>query len=325
MDSRRTQPIIALGCFSRVSARLAMLNSRELCRARASRVGGQHSQGRTSLACSPAARTRACVAACLILIAGAAAHAAEPSRTLERIKADGTLRLGYRSGAAPFSFKERDGSVRGYSAELCTRVAASIQKRLGLSTLKIDWTALDAADRLDAVARGRVDMECGTTTISLSRYETVDFSLPIFIDGGSVMTAVTAKVERFSDLNGKKIAVIPGTTTESALKRQLDVVGAKAQLMPVNDAAEGIAALTQGKVDGYAGDRIVLVALRAGAADPERLTLLDDDFSFEPYALVVRRDDPDFRLAVNRALVDLYRSGDIDPIFHRWLGGLGRP
>jgi ABC-type amino acid transport substrate-binding protein len=253
------------------------------------------------------------------------ACAAEPSRTLDRIKAEAVIRLGYRSAAAPFSFKERDGTVRGYSAELCTRIAAMVQKRLGLTSLRIDWVPLDAADRLEAVAKGSVDMECGTTTISLSRYETVDFSLPIFIDGGSVMTAVAAKVERFSDLNGKKIAVIPQTTTESALKRQLDVVGAKAELVAVKNSVEGIRALTQGKVDGYASDRIVLVALRATAADPERLALLDDDFSFEPYALVIRRDDPDFRLAVNRALVELYRSGDIDPIFHRWLGGLGRP
>jgi ABC-type amino acid transport substrate-binding protein len=268
--------------------------------------------------------TRACASLCLCFVMGLAC-AAESSRTLDRIKAEGAIRLGYRSGAAPFSFKERDGSVRGYSVELCTRIVASVQKRLGLASLRIDWVPVDAADRLEAVAKGRVDMECGTTTISLSRYETVDFSLPIFIDGGSVMTLVTAKVERFSDLNGKKIAVIPGTTTESALKRQLDVVGARAELMPVKDGAEGIVALTQGKVDGYASDRIVLVALRAGAADPERLALLDTDFSFEPYALVVRRDDPDFRLTVNRALVELYRSGDIDPIFYRWLGGLGRP
>jgi len=259
-----------------------------------------------------------------VIVAGAA-QAAEPSRTLERIKADGSMRLGYRAGAAPFSFKDRDGSVRGYSVELCTRVAASVQKRLGLPALKVDWIALDAADRLDAVAKGRVDIECGTTTISLSRYEQVDFSLPIFVDGGSVLTAATSKLERFADLDGRKVAVIPGTTTESALKRQLDIVGAKAQLVPVKDGAAGVALLTQGRVDGYASDRIVLVALRAATAEPERWQLIDNDFSYEPYALVVRRDDADFRLEVNRALVDLYRSGEIDSIFYRWLAGLGRP
>ncbi|HEV3238847.1 MAG TPA: amino acid ABC transporter substrate-binding protein [Casimicrobiaceae bacterium] len=271
-----------------------------------------------------AAALGARVAACLILFV-AAAHAADTSTTLERIRTDGSIRLGYRSGAAPFSFKERDGSVRGYSVEICTRIVASLQKRLGLASLRIEWTPLDAAERLDAVAKGKVDMECGTTTISLSRYETVDFSLPIFVDGGSVLTAATSKLERFADLDSRRVAVIPGTTTESALKRQLAVTGTKAQLVPVKDGFEGIALLSAGKVDGYASDRIVLVALRAASADPARWELFDNDFSFEPYALVVRRDDPDFRLAVNRALVELYGSGDIDAIFYRWLAGLGRP
>ena len=262
---------------------------------------------------------------CLVLFAATAAHAAGTSPTLERIKTEGSIRLGYRSGAAPFSFLERDGSVRGYSVEICTRIVASLQKRLGLASLRTEWTPLDAADRLDAVAKGRVDMECGTTTISLSRYETVDFSLPIFVDGGTILAPVASKLEGIADLDSRRIAVIAGTTTESALKRQLVVSGAKAELVPVKDSFEGIAQLTAGKVDGYARDRIVLVALRAARSDPARWRLLDNDFSFEPYALVVRRDDPDFRLAVNRALVDLYSSGDIDAIFYRWLAALGRP
>jgi ABC-type amino acid transport substrate-binding protein len=269
--------------------------------------------------------TRARAAACLILVAALAAPAADAASTLERIRTDGSIRLGYRAGAAPFSFKERDGSVRGYSVEICTRVVASIQKQLGISSLRIEWSPVDAGDRLDSVAKGKIDIECGTTTIRLSRYEKVDFSLPTFVDGGSVLTAVTSKLGRFADLASHKIAFIPGTTTEKALKRQLGVIGAKADLVPVKDGFEGLALLTAGKVDGYASDRIVLVALRATTADPAHWQLLDTDFSFEPYALVLRRDDPDFRLAVNRALVELYSSGEIDPIFYRWLAGLGEP
>ncbi len=268
--------------------------------------------------------TRARAAACLVLLAATVAQAAGSS-TLERIRSEGSIRLGYRAGAAPFSFKERDGSVRGYSVEICTRVVASIQKQLGMSALKIEWTPVAAADRLDAVAKGRIDIECGTTTISLSRYEKVDFSLPIFVDGGSVLSAAASKLERFADLASHKIAFIPGTTTELALKRQLGVIGAKADLVPVKDSLQGLALLTAGKVDGYASDRLVLVALRATSEDPSHWQLLDSDFSYEPYALVVRRDDPDFRLAVNRGLVDLYRSGEIDPIFYRWLANLGQP
>jgi ABC-type amino acid transport substrate-binding protein len=263
---------------------------------------------------------QACLAVCALALATSVS-----SQTLARIKSDGTIHLGFRNGAVPFSFKDRDGTVRGYSAELCTRIAASIQKQLGLAKLKLEWTGLDAANRLDAVTSGKVDIECGTTTIALSRLERVDFSLPIFVDGGSVLTNVDSKLTQLSEFNGKRLAVIPGTTTETGLKRELGVINAKAELVPVKDAAAGLSMLTAGKVDGYASDRIVLVSLRAGSPDPSRLALLESDFSYEPYALVVRRDDPDFRLAVNRALVGIYRSGEIDTIFYRWLGALGQP
>ena len=267
-------------------------------------------------------RFACCVLAWLGL---AAAASAGTSGTLERIKAEGSIHLGFRNGAAPFSFKERNGMVRGYSVELCSRIAAAIQKQLGLTRLSVDWTALDAADRLEAVAAGKIDIECGTTTIALSRMERVDFSLPIFVDGGSVLTKFDSKIARLADLDRKRVAVIPGTTTETALKRELALVEAKAELVPVSDGAAGVALLAAGKVDGYAGDRIVLISLRAGSRDPSSLALLGSDFSFEPYALVIRRDDPDFRLTVNRALVSLYRSGEIDTIFERWLGALGAP
>lgn len=258
-----------------------------------------------------------------VLVAGLAS--ADPSHTLERIKSDGTIHLGFRTGAVPFSFKDRNGAVRGYSVELCTRIATAIQKQLGLDKLKVEWTGVDAAARFDAVASGKIDIECGTSTISLSRMERVDFSLPIFVDGGSVLTRADGKLTQLSQFNGKRVAVIPSTTTESALKRELGILNAKVDLVHVRDATAGLAMLNAGNVDGYASDRIVLVSLRAGSDDPSRLTLLESDFSYEPYALVVRRDDPDFRLAVNRALVGIYRSGDIDAIFFRWLGALGEP
>lgn len=266
--------------------------------------------------------TRDCVSVLLLLACTGSALA---SRTLDRIRADGVIHVGYRASAAPFSFKDRDGSIRGYSAELCTRIVSSIQKQLGLAALRVEWSPVDAADRLDAVSKGRIDIECGTTTMTLKRFEQVDFSLPVFVDGASVLTLAGTKNKELVDLAGKRIAVITGTTTEVALKRALAAMNIKCELVPVTDVVGGLAQLTSGKVDGFAGDRIVLVSLRASSADPAKLALLESDFSFEPYALVVRRDDPDFRLAVNRALVQIYRSGDIDDIFFRWLGALGRP
>ena len=262
-----------------------------------------------------------CAAVAALEFVGVACAA---SPTLDRIKATGTVNFAYRDGAAPFSFKARDGRPQGYSVELCERVAVALGKALGVPALKVEWRPVDAGNRLDAVASGQADIECGTTTITLSRMERVDFSVPIFVDGGSVLVREKDHLARLTDLKGKKIAVIPGTTTEPALQRALKVIDVTAQFVPVKTSAEGAALLLAGKADAYASDRVVLAGIKLAQGDNE-LELINQDFSFEPYALVVRRDDPDFRLAVNRALVGLYRSGEIDAVYVKWLAPLGQP
>jgi glutamate/aspartate transport system substrate-binding protein len=256
---------------------------------------------------------------------GQVPEAAAASPTLERIKQAGGVVFSYRNGAPPFSFKDREGRVRGYSIDLCVRVAAAIQKSLAIPELKIEWVSVEAATRLEAVASGKVDADCGTTTITLSRMEKVDFSVPIYVDGGGVLVGSKSKLARLADLKGKRIAVIGGTTTEQAIVGALNALGAPAVLVPVTNGAEGMALLTESKVDGYAGDRTVLANLRLRSRNPGALTFVAGDFSYEPYGLALPRDDPEFKLAVNRALVGLYRTGDIDAIFQRWLGALGKP
>jgi polar amino acid transport system substrate-binding protein/glutamate/aspartate transport system substrate-binding protein len=247
------------------------------------------------------------------------------SPTLNRIKATGTITFGYRDNAVPFSYQDRDGRVKGYSVELCTRVAGSIQKDLGMSELKIEWLPVEASNRLDYVISGKVDAVCGTTTMTLGRMQKVEFSLPIYVDGGSVLVRARSKLTKLTDLSGKKVAVIAGTTTEEELGRGLDSRGTKATLVQVKTAAEGMALLDKGSVDAYAADRVVLAYLKLRSPSPDAYAFVTGDFSYEPFGLPMRRDDPDFKLAVNRALAAIYRSGDIDPIFQRWLGALGVP
>ena len=258
----------------------------------------------------------ACLAAPLPALAGP---------TLDRIKASGTVQMGYREDSAPFSYKDRDGKVRGYSVELCEKAAAEIGKAAGVTSIKLEWRPLSAAGRIDAVAKGEVDLECGTTTISLSRMASVDFSVPIYVDGGAVLARDASKFTRLDDLKGKRVAVIPGTTTEQALARTLSAIGAPAIVVPIANYQEGLGLLANGRVDALAGDRIVLTTMRQRSPGGRNTDFLPSDISYEPYALVMRRDDPDFRLAVNRALVELYRSGGIDPIFQRYFASLGRP
>ncbi len=258
-------------------------------------------------------------------VAAATPPAAVPGSALARMFASGSIKLGYREGAPPFSFRDRDGRVRGYTVELCERALALVAKGRNAPTPKVEWQPLTAATRLSAVASGQVDAECGTTTITLSRMEQVDFTLPIYVDGGAVLVRADSGLTRMTDLKNKHVAVIAGTTTETALKAALDVIEVTAILVPVKDGAEGLALLAAGKVDGYAGDRVVLTTLRQRSGNAATFDFIPNDFSFEPYGIVVRRDDPDFRLALNRALVSMYKSGGIDPIFARWFGDLGRP
>jgi len=256
---------------------------------------------------------------------GFAALPADAGPTLDRVRSKGAIVFAYRDGAAPFSFKDRSGHVRGYSVELCARIAAALQQRLGLPSLKVDWVPVNADQRLEAVASGRADAECGTTTITLSRMETVDFSLPIFVTGGTVIVPAKTTIARLSDLAGRRVAVIAGTTTERALVAALNVQDATAVIVPVRSSDEGAAQLAAGKVDAYAADRLVLLQIQLRNATDHPFTVLPGDFSYEPYGLVLPRGDPDFRLAVNRALVEIYKRGEIDPIFQRWLAPLGPP
>lgn len=265
-------------------------------------------------------RLGSCVVVAMCLVAGSAWAAG----TLDRIRERHAVVFAYRDGAAPFSFKDRSGAVRGYSVDLCTRIAAALERRLGISPLKIEWLPVNADTRIDAVATGRADAECGTTTITLSRMERVDFSVPIFVDGGTLIVAGNASIKRLSDLKGRRIAVIRGTTTERALQSALDVAEARATLVAVAKPEDGAEAVREGRADAYAGDRLVLIQLLT-RYDANALSILPDDFSYEPYGIVVRRDDDDFRLAVNRALVETYKKGGIDAIFQRWLAPLGRP
>ena len=255
-------------------------------------------------------------------LAGAAAAA---SPTLDRIKANGFVTFGYRDAAAPFSVRQRDGTPRGYSVELCEKVAGAIRKAVGIPGLKVVWRAVDGETRISDVESRKIDAECGTTTITLSRMERVDFSLPIFVDGGSALVRAGSGLATVSDLKDKRVAVMPATTTEAALKRTFALTGAGASLVPVRNGAEGLAAIASGKADAYASDRMLLAQLKDGDTRGADLAFLQNDFSFEPYALVLPRNDPDFRLLVNRTLADLYKSGEIDPIFIRWLGPYGRP
>ena len=253
------------------------------------------------------------------------APATASAGALERIRDKGEIVLGYVEGAAPFSFTDGKKEPQGYSVDLCREIASGIRNQLALPALQTRWVALTIQDRLEAVRSGRVDIDCSTTTWTLTRQRDVDFSLITFIDGATVLARGDTDIFRLSDFGAKRIAVIRGTTTSNVLDRALKSRSIAAEVVPVGDRGEGLGLLRAGKVDGFASDRLTLIGLVLQDSGKDTFRLLDDDFSMEQYALALPRNDHDFRLAVNSVLARLYRTNDIIKIYDRWLGRLGRP
>src|SRR5215471_4314948 len=168
---------------------------------------------------------------------------------LERIRQKGVITLGYIEGAAPFSSVGEDKQPQGYSVDICREIAVGIRAQLKLANLETRWVVLTIQDRLEAVRTGRVDVECSTTTWTLSRQAEVDFSLITFVDGGSILTKNGEAGGRLADFNGKRIAVISGTTTERVLREGLTERSIKAEVVLVRTRPEGLKLLEAGKVD----------------------------------------------------------------------------
>jgi len=245
--------------------------------------------------------------------------------TLDKIRSSGVMTMGYIKSSAPFSFVDESGQPQGYSVDLCRAIANGVRAQLKLPKLETRWVALTIQDRLEAVANGKVDIECSTTTWTFSRQALVDFSLITFLDGGSILTRADTNAGRIGDFSGKRIAVITGTTTEKVLRGALSRRSINAEVVTVSDRAEGLKLLDSSKVDGFASDRTALIGIVMTSKTGHAFKLLDEDFSVEQYALALPRGDHEYRLAVNRVLARLYRTGAIQQIYDQWLGKLGPP
>jgi len=258
--------------------------------------------------------------AAALLILAASTAAADPASTLERIRESGILRIGYRKAEPPMSFAGPDGRPAGYSIDLCTRIATALKSRLEMTDLKLEYVPVTAQNRFTALADDRIDILCGSTTRTLSRGESVDFTLLTFATGASLVSLKKAPVKILGDLQGKKVAVVKGTTTVEALKKALADAVTEATIVEVESADEGLALLDREEVAAFGSDQVVLIGQLLISETPERYTLMDNLFSYEPFALAVRRNDADFRLVADRTLAHLYRSGQIAEIYKKWFG-----
>ncbi len=265
----------------------------------------------------------------LILIAGVfavQANAQELTGTLKRVAESGEFRIGYVPDAPPLSFDDEDGDPKGYSITLCRHIASAVKTAVGLEEIKLTYIPLILPeDRINAVVNHTIDIECGATTVTLSRREQVDFTLMTFITGGAVLSLADDSINSVADLTEKTVAVIRGTTTHAAIRDYIINNDFKITLRMITGHDEGLELLNAGKVDGYASDRTMLVGQVVRSADRSRYSISRDVFSFEPYALMLARGDTEFRLVADRALASLYGTARIRRIYHDWIGRYGEP
>jgi ABC-type amino acid transport substrate-binding protein len=243
------------------------------------------------------------------------AHAA----TLDRVRDQGVFRIGYRPDAVPFAYDSPQGQPTGYAVDLCRAVAAEVKRRLNLSSLKVDYVRVTAANGFDLVRQGQIDILCGPTTQTVARRAMVDFSLMFFVDGASVVYHKGGPLT-FGDLAGHKIGVHAGTTTESALRKVLADTRIDAQVVPVADHRQGFDRLAKGEFSAYFADRSILAYMLSNDPRIGDLLLSPQYFTTEPYALALPRGDTEFRLLVDATLARLCRSQEIERLFARSFG-----
>ncbi len=259
----------------------------------------------------------------LMLVTAASAQSQVPSDSrLKSIIAKKVVRIAYRADARPFSFVNDAKEPLGYTIDLCKQVTESMARQFNIPELKIEWVPVTVDTRFSAVASGKADMECGSSTVTLGRMKEVDFSIFIFVESTGVLVTRASNLHAFAEMNGKKIAVVSSTTNARAVAEQIRQQKLDITLVLAKDRDEGVDALEAGRVDGFASDKLLLAG--AQVKKPEALALLPDDLSIEQYAIVVPRGDWAMRLAVNTGLAQVFRSGRTRGLFERWFFG-GNP
>ena len=252
-----------------------------------------------------------------LALAGALAAPAA-AQTIDRIKAEGEIRFGYREDAAPLSYLDDEGLPAGYAVQVCAELAGALGRALEMEEIEIKFVPVDTANRFSRVVNGEIDLLCGAATITMSRREFVDFSIPIFVDGAAVMLPTGAEAN-FAALAGQKVGVRGSTTTEEALQNTLTGTGTEAEVVRFDTHEEGFAAMEAGEIAAYFADQSILLYLNRDSQD---FMVMDRLLTVEQQGLAMLRGDAEFRFMVDGALSGMFMTGIMEQIFRENLPGI---
>ena len=255
------------------------------------------------------------VVGCLV---ATGASAQELYGTLKKIKDTGTIIIGHREASVPFAYIGPDGTPIGYSLDICHKIVERIKSDLNLDKLEIKYVPTTSQTRIPLLVNGTIDIECGSTTNNLTRAKQVDYLHITFITGTKLLVRKDSGIKEIEDMNGKAIALILGTTNEKAVKAVAAEKSIELDVHPVKDYPQALLELESQRVDAIASDDILLAGVRASSKTPEAFEVVGRYLSYDPYGIMVRRDDSAFRLLGNTVISDLMRSGELIQIYDKW-------
>ena len=240
------------------------------------------------------------------------------SPTLKRIQENKVINVGHRETSIPFSYMDKDGKPIGYSIDICMKIVDEIRKELKNPDIKIRSVPVTGQTRIALMANGTIDLECGSTTNNLTRQKQVSYLPTTFITGTKIATRKDSGIKNVNDLNGKILGVSAGTTNEKALKAYIEKNNLNTKIIEVKDHSQGWLALETNRIDAYGSDDVLLYGLISKSKNPNDFEVVGEYLSFDPYAIMIPRNDSGFQRLGTAVLADLMRTGQLQEIYGKW-------
>ena len=246
------------------------------------------------------------------------ANAQELTGTLKKIKDTGTITIGHRESSIPFSYLDDKQQPVGYAMDLCAKVVDAVKAELKMPNLKVAYQPVTSANRIPLLQNGTIDLECGSTTNSVERQKQVAFGPTYFVVNISAAVKKDSGIKTFADLNGKTVASTSGTTSIPLLRGYEKAKGIDFKELQAKDHAESMQLVASDRAQAFIMDDILLAGQIANQQNPGAYMILPESLRTEPYSMMLRREDPQFKALVDRAVGNVYKSGEIDKIYSKW-------
>lgn len=255
------------------------------------------------------------------LIAGAfiaGGAVAQDGGTLKKIRDTGVIKIGHRDASIPFSYLDDQQKPIGYGVDICLKIADAIKAQLKMPNLKVEFVPVTSQTRIPILTGGNIDLECGSTTNSIERQKQVAFAPTYFMTGTKIIVKKSSGIKGYDDLKGKTVVFTQGTTNERAIKAYNDEKKLGINFIPAKDHAESFLAVETGRAVAFPMDDILLFSLKASARNPDDYVVVGEFLSDDPYGIMLRKDDAEFKKLVDSTVAGLYKSGEINKIYAKW-------